>query len=98
MPTLAPPPEPIPFVCQTDGYSLPARWAVRDEGRLLTQMTEQAIGMWPSHSAFLTREPEPVDQLDTPLAYLTFPTEKTVHATFTYAGDLQPMPLPDLDD
>lgn len=98
MPTLAPPPEPIQFVRPTDGYTLPARWSARDEGRLLTHTAERAYATWASHSEFLARQAEQPDPLDTPLAYVTFLTEKTVQATFTYVGELQPMPVPDLDD
>ncbi|MBX9622572.1 MAG: hypothetical protein K2X82_02045 [Gemmataceae bacterium] len=47
------------------------------------------------------RHDEPADadgQSSDPLGYATFPVEKTVRATFAYAGELQPMPVPDLDD
>ena len=98
MPTLAPPPEPIRFVRPAEGYTPAARWSARDEGRLLTDTAERTFATWASHSEFLTRQVEPVDPLDAPLAYVTFPVEKVVKATFTYVGELQPMPIPELDD
>ena len=47
---------------------------------------------------FLPLYDKQTEPLDAPLVYITFPVEKTIQATFSYVGELQPMPVPDLDD
>ena len=94
MPTLAPLPESIQLVRGSDYVSPPARRSVRDEG----QTAEIVIDLWPRHSEFLTRQSNELETFDAPLAYVTFPIEKIVQASFTYVGELQPMPFPDSDD
>ena len=38
-----------------------------------------------------------VEALDAPIGYVVYPVVKTVPATFTYVGKVQPLPIPELD-
>jgi hypothetical protein len=106
MPTLALPPAAVAGVMPRSFLrqdSTPAR----DEGRLLFEAAGRAFEAWNGHSDFLARQfapagsaamSDPGDPLDVPLGYATFPVERSGTATFVYAGPLQPMPIPDLED
>jgi hypothetical protein len=94
-----PPPHPTAYVSRLTESTFPAlRSAQGAVGQLLTEAYE-ARTRWPGHSVSLVPKGEPdTDLLDSPLGYITLPVVRTVEATFTHAGRLQPMPLPDFDE
>lgn len=72
-------------------------------GETLSATAARTRGAWRGHSAFLARQdrteaPPAEDMTEVPVGKVVFPQVKIVKTTFTYAGRIKPMPIPDLDD
>jgi hypothetical protein len=101
MPNIAIPPRSLLLIGSVPGRAFTI--AQGNVGETLSATVARTRRAWRGHSAYLARNdrseslPEE-DMTDVPVGRVEFPERKTVKATFIYAGRIEFIPIPELDD